>query len=86
MMYDEMVIMFYTKWCESEDYKEQSSLENDVYDRYIRKIKAVIGEDEYYNVSDYVTSLACESEYAGFEAGLKYGILFVQGMQKGGVV
>ncbi len=83
-MYDEIARMLYTKWCESEVYKEQSSLENDVYDSYNTQIKAVIGEDACYNVSDYVVDLASEAEYAGFEAGLRYGLLFMQGAQEGG--
>lgn len=83
-MFDEAVRMFYTKWCESENYKEQSCAENDIYDTHVDEIRCIIGKPAYHNISDGISGLAVEAEYAGFEAGLKYGLLFMQGAQKGG--
>ncbi len=86
MMSDEAVRMFYTGWCESRDYDEQSVLENGVYDRINKQIKDSIGADAGYKISDYIMSIVCDSEYAGFESGLRCGILLMQDIQRGGAV
>lgn len=85
-MFDEAVRMFYVKWNESNGYKEQSSLENEIWDMRSEEIRRITGEEVYHNLSDEIVNLACEAEYAGFEAGLRYGVMFMQGVQEGGAV
>ena len=48
------------------------------------EILKAVGEKASYSISDNVTDLACEAEIAGFESGLRYGIMFMSGMLKGG--
>ena len=83
-MRKEIIKKLYKMWADSKEYSEESSLENGIYNECTGKIKNVIGESLYYEVSDFVTDLACETEMSAFEIGLRYGILFAIDMMKGG--
>ncbi|WP_279086647.1 hypothetical protein [Bacteroides acidifaciens] len=77
---------FYEMWVESAEYNTQSAVENEKYAKCKAEILKAVGEKASYSISDNVTDLACEAEIAGFESGLRYGIMFMSGMLKGGVV
>ncbi len=74
----------YDIWSESSDYAAASSLENGTYEKYDDEIRKIIGEEACHSISDSLLHLACETEYAGFEAGFRYGVLFMSDMLKGG--
>ncbi len=82
-MFDELVKMLYTKWGDSENYKKHNCVENEAYYRSSEHIENATGRKLYLDIEDYITSIAVEAEYAGFEAGLRYGMRI---MQEGGVV
>ncbi len=75
---------FYEMWSSSAEYNTQSAVENEKYSKCKADIIKVIGEKASYDISDNITDLACEAEIAGFESGLRYGIMFMSGILKGG--
>lgn len=85
-MSKEIIMKLYQMWVDSKEYYKESSLENEIYNECTGKIKNVVGESLYHEISDSVTDLACEAEMSAFEIGLRYGILFITDMMKGGVV
>ena len=77
---------FFEMWVESENHKEQSAVENEIYDKETGEIKALVGAKIYHDISDNVLNLACEAECAGFENGFRYGILFMNSVLKGDMI
>lgn len=73
-------------WVESEEYSDQSSLENSIYNIYREEIKTVVGKNVHYRIEDAAMNLVCTAERAGFENGLRYGVMFVINMLIGGTV
>ena len=80
-----VVMPFYEKWTESEEYKIESAVDNHLYDEYTAEICEVIGKKAFHDISDSVVNLSCEAESIGFAAGFRHGILFMAGVLKGGV-
>ncbi len=80
-----VVMPFYEKWTESEEYKIESAVDNHLYDKYTAEICEVIGKKAFHDISDSVVNLSCEAESIGFAAGFRHGILFMAGVLKGGV-
>ena len=76
---------FYDTWVGSGNYSTQSAVESEKYSRYRMKIEETIEEKVLHDISDDITNIACEAEIAGFENGVRYGIMFMSGMLKGGV-
>lgn len=83
-MEQSIIQSFYEMWVESAEYNTQSAVENEKYSKCKANILKAIGEKASYDISDNITDLACEAEIAGFENGLRYGIMFMSGMLKGG--
>lgn len=83
---ENIINAFYEMWVSSDAYRTQSAVENEGYAKRKAEIKKAIGEEAAYKISDDITDIACEAEIAGFENGLRYGIMFMSGMQKGGAV
>lgn len=76
----------FEKWVESGSYRKQSVLENGTYKKCTEKMKTAVSKAEYDRISDDVGDLACEAEIAGFNSGFQYGVMFMSGLLKGGVV
>lgn len=83
-MENDVLQMVYGLWVNSEDYRKNSALENECYEKTKEKAKGIVGESVYNKISDEVLGLACEAELAGFDNGFRYGIMFMTGMLKGG--
>jgi len=80
-----VVMPFYEKWAESEEYKIESAVDNHIYDECTAEICEVIEKKAFRDISDSVINLSCEAESIGFAAGFRQGILFMAGVLKGGV-
>lgn len=76
-MMDEILYDVYDRWVESDSYKYESALEDGCYDERKKEIVKIIGEKQYSQISDSISSLACESEVSGFEKGFCYGVSFM---------
>ena len=84
-MISESAYMLYQKWCDTEEYSEQSCIENSSYECHTREIKDIVGADNFRALEEFLCDLCSEVEQAGFEAGIRNGILFYQEIMKGGV-
>lgn len=84
-MISESAYMLYQKWCDTEEYRKQSCIENSSYERHTGEIKNIVGEDNFRELEEFVCDLCSEVEQAGFEAGIRQGILFYQEIMKGSV-
>lgn len=71
-------------WVNSEEYKKNSALENECYERNKKGLKSAVGESIYNEISDNIMDLAYDAEMAGFDSGFRYGIMFMNGVLKGG--
>lgn len=80
-----VIMPFYERWSESEEYKIESAVDNHIYDECTAEICEVIGKKAFRDISDSVINLSCEAESIGFAAGFRQGILFMTGVLKGGV-
>lgn len=76
----------FTAWTEEENYSRSSAVENEIYKEHTNRIKDATKGMLYSKIQDDIDHLACAAEYAGFENGLRYGIMFMSGMLKGGAV
>lgn len=76
----------YDLWINSENYQKNSALENECYEKRAEKIKNIVGKNMYREIGDDVIGLACDAESAGFNYGFRYGIMFMNGILKGGDV
>lgn len=81
-MEQEIIYKLYVMWSESQEYTGQSEMENECEARIV----GVVGEQAYNDICDDITKLACRSEYAGFENGLRYGVMFMNEILQGGPV
>ena len=59
-------------------------MENECYERNKKRVKRTVGEDIYDKISDDIIDLAYDAEMAGFDNGFRYGIMFMNGILKGG--
>lgn len=73
----------YDLWVESEEYGKSSALENERYKESTENVKGVVGDDAYHKITDDIARLGCYAEIAGFDAGFRYGIMFMSGMLGG---
>lgn len=85
-MNQDIMRAIFEQWVESENYRTQSVLENGAYSKCASKIKDAVGKEEYNRISDDVGELACDAEISGFNSGFQYGVMFMSGLLKGGVV
>lgn len=83
-MENDVLQTVYDSWVNSENYRNDSSLENENYKKAKEIMKGIVGETTYNKISDEVLGLACDAEIAGFDNGFRYGIMFMNGMLKGG--
>ena len=67
----------YEAWSDADEYCKQSAIESVIYTNHVKKIAGVIGEKFRHDISDYLTDIACDAEYAGFEYGFRYGVMFM---------
>lgn len=82
----ESMYMFYEKWVETEEYRQQSAIENDVCRDFEKKVEKVMGKELFENVEDDIIGLAEKAEQSGFSNGFRFGVLFMNEMLKGGVM
>ena len=82
-MEQEIIQKFYTMWTESKEYISQSAMENEKRTKCETQVIGAIGDQAYYDIGDNIMDLVCEAEFAGFENGLRYGIMFMNEIFKG---
>lgn len=83
-MSEQMMRIVYNDWTDSDQYQNQSALENETYDNNKRKIVSVIGCKKYDEIYGPLIDLGTEAEVAAFSEGFRRGILFMSDMMKGG--
>jgi len=83
-MTEQMMRAAYEDWQDSNEYWNQSALENKIYDNNKREIVSIIGGEKYDEIYEFVVNLATEAENAAFNEGIRRGILFMADIMKGG--
>lgn len=73
----------YRKWCDSEEYSEQSCINNSIYDEHRDRMVKVISEKGFHEIEDDVIDLCSEVEQAAFVAGIRHGIQFYRELVEG---
>jgi len=76
--------LFYQKWTESEEYHEQSAMENSIKDEFEKAVRKAVGQQKYDDNEDDIFGFANEAEQSGFSNGFRLGVLFMGEMVKGG--
>lgn len=84
-MSEEMFKTAYESWTESDVYRKQSPMENEIYTKNETEIVSIIGKEKFGEVYDFIISLASESEDIAFREGFRRGMLFMTDVMKGGV-
>lgn len=72
--FEELIGVFYTDWTESDKYWEESAVENEVYNSHKREVERIIGKEVLREISDELSCIGCDAEYAGFGKGFRYGV------------
>ena len=72
--FDELIGVFYTDWTESDKYWDESAVENEVYKSHKGEVERIIGKEILHEISDELSGIGCDAEYAGFGKGFRYGV------------
>lgn len=82
----ESMWLFYEKWTETDEYRQQSAVENASKINCKNKSIKSISEEQYEDIEDNILSLANEAEQSGFSNGFRFGVLFMNEILKGGAL
>lgn len=82
----DQLYMFYQEWVETEEYHNQSAVENNLKNKCLAKVEKEVGNEEIFaRIEDDIVGLAANAEQSGFERGFKAAAIFMTEILKGDI-